>query len=172
MKLLSFGKHKFTLSTGGGAGTVILLDETQFPETFTINYRKRFIEHEFISLDITNKVIEVEREFIGWDIYFALDYSTSANVELMEKIGWIEDLLSDNTMDIKFKVRENDNTFELDVISMTDDLMLRLLYGDEAYEGVKLYFRSKVTQKLLGWINQSGAQYAVFSHTRFFGTNA
>ena len=155
MILLSKGKHKCVISSidtdDPGAPVTILLDYTQFPETALLNYKKVFDEKTIVTLDMDNPDPETMRYFTGWKIFFALDYSSKAGVDTVYDFAQIEDRLNTNTKKMMFQFRDDDNTFDIEVISVTDDVNLKLRYGDDAYEGLKIYLMSKKTHKLLNF---------------------
>src|SRR5690348_14951052 len=98
MILLSKGKHKCVISDIGDVpgSSTILLDHTQFPETALITFKKQFTEKETVTLDMDNPDPETLRFFIGWKIFFALDYSTKGDVDTIFDFGQLEDKLSNN----------------------------------------------------------------------------
>ncbi len=154
MILLSKGKHKFTIESDGDipGSTTIILDHTQFPDTIWMTWKRGFIEQQFQTYDLADMMILWERYHIGWQIFFALDYSNSANVDTIYDAGRIEDLQSNNNKILKLMVRDDDTSFNIPVLSVTDEITLRLLWGDDAYEGLKLFFKSDRTYKNLNFI--------------------
>lgn len=152
MILLSKGKHKFTLYSEESGQEDVLLDHTRFPDTFLITWKRAFIEQQYQTYDLNNKMILWDREHIGWQIFFALDYSSYGDVDTIFKAGDIEDKMTTVDMKLRLQARDDDSSFVLDVLPVTDEITLKLLFGDDAYEGLKLFYKSIRTYKLLNFI--------------------
>lgn len=152
MFLLSKGKHKFYLYRSGEASGTKTLEETLFPDTFMITWKRFFMEQQFQEYDLTNMQINWDRQHIGWQIFFALDYSTYGNVDTIFDAAFIEDEMTVENMTLKLQARDDDESFIIDVLPVTDEITLRLLYGDDAYEGLKLFYKSVKTYKTLGFL--------------------
>lgn len=84
---------------------------------------------------------------------FSLNYSVKSNDLLVDKIGKLIDYGAENQVYYMFYPRSDDTSFYLEVLDDNDELRLKLLSADDAYEGLQLKYVSKDLINKLNWIS-------------------